>query len=206
MTDQRTRGDADAALARMKRHHSGEMYDCANCYWGNDSVCDDAALIERLEAAEERAALAEAHDRQPYPTAEAYEQVCRVLDERTAERDNLAETRRVVVEEFNALAARTRAAEADRDRLRDALERTQKALSIASVLPSVEPVRRIVAAALAGTPEFPVPLTSEGNAKPAQNPGGTPEPNSPTVTTRTPGQAGTQMTAALSVDPDQQGT
>ena len=36
-------------------------------------------LADALEAARERARLAEAHDVQPYPTAEAYERVCAAL-------------------------------------------------------------------------------------------------------------------------------
>lgn len=49
------------------------------------------------------------------------------------------------------------AAVAERDALRDALANVQKVLSVASVLPSIDPARHIVAAALAGTQEDRTP-------------------------------------------------
>ena len=66
---------------------------------------DNVVLLARVERAEEMYKhlrsdrdLAIAHDRQPYPTVEAYEKVCKVLHKREAELVNAREMVDVVEE------------------------------------------------------------------------------------------------------------
>ena len=55
------------------------------------SVNAAPALLADIDRLTQERDLAVAHDRQPYPTAAAYEAVCAALHEREAERDTLAE-------------------------------------------------------------------------------------------------------------------
>ena len=107
-------------------------------------VCaeDVPKLLEDLDVADElRAVLAEAvrerdlaiaHDRQPYPTAWAYEQACRALEEHRQRADKAeAERDTAVATVEKALAdAKTIAAERDeaRDRLREVADLRDKSV------------------------------------------------------------------------------
>ena len=71
--------------------------------WADETWCTwsqvETALRARdaeLEKAREECDLAIAHDRQPYPTAEAYERVCATLHTREAELEELVKALREV--------------------------------------------------------------------------------------------------------------
>ncbi len=74
---------------------SGECEKCRDCGASRD-VCgidclrrQNAALRAENERLKQEVILAVAHDRQPYPTAEAYEKVCSVLHKKEAEAERL---------------------------------------------------------------------------------------------------------------------
>ena len=56
-----------------------------------NAVADIAALLGEVDRLREERDLAVAHDRQPYPTADAYERACEALRKHRAEVDQLRE-------------------------------------------------------------------------------------------------------------------
>jgi hypothetical protein len=85
------------------------MLDLINDYRGaNHQACaerdsyarDLAATRAELEAARHERDLAIAHDRQPYPTAAAYEATCRALEAAHGERDEARDTARGLRQEL----------------------------------------------------------------------------------------------------------
>jgi hypothetical protein len=73
------------------------------------------ALLAEVDRLREERDAAIAHDRQPYPTAWAYEQACRARDEARAEVDDLCRRIDDLTDEVNGLLA-------ERARIRAAVE------------------------------------------------------------------------------------
>lgn len=80
----------NSGLALVDTGRSNDWPIARLCEWPTAtflSKCDPAtilSLIERVEQAERDRDLAVAHDRQPYPTADAYEKVCAALEKHKA--------------------------------------------------------------------------------------------------------------------------
>ena len=92
---------------------------------GGNILAHDAALRDKLAQVEQERDYAIAHDRQPYPTSWAYEQVCKALDEHKcqlaaveAERDearDIAAHAEFDHDHYELIKQRLAAAQAERD-------------------------------------------------------------------------------------------